>query len=137
MDRELKRAARLVEDLTLLMIDLGSFKNINGRFGHRIGNRVLTKIAQVLRDGRRKSDTCIRYADDEFIAVLPGVTKDQSLGTIQRLQMALDQHQIRVDGEELVQVGISIEVTTFPHDGEDFDLLLAVADRAIYSDKSA
>ena len=136
MDRELRRAARLDEDLTLLMIDLESFKDINDRFGHRIGNRILTGIAQVLRDGLRKSDTCIRYAGDEFIAVLPGVTKDQSAGAIGRLQSAMDRHQIRVDRGESVQVGINIGAATFPHDGQDVDLLLAVADRAMYSDKS-
>ena len=137
MKSELERSSRLEEPLTLLMMDLESFKQVNDRFGHKIGDQILMEIAHILRDQLRESDTCIRYAGDEFIAILPGVKKEQAKHAIERLQKTLDEHRLRVDEKNLVQVGISIGAASFPKDGRDADLLLAVADRAMYRDKFA
>ncbi len=137
MKSELERSSRLEEPFTLLMMDLESFKQVNDRFGHKIGDQILMEIAHILRDQLRESDTCIRYAGDEFIAILPGVKKEQAKHAIERLQKTLDEQRLRVDEKNLVQVGISIGAASFSKDGRDADLLLAVADRAMYRDKFA
>ena len=134
---ELKRSSRQNEPLTLRMMDLESFKEVNDKFGRKIGDLILVEIAHILRDQLRKSDACVRYAGDEFIAILPGVEKEQAEHAIKRLQKTLDEHRIRVDEKHLIQVGISIGAASFPRDGRDSDLLLAVADRAMYRDKFA
>ncbi|MFQ5928555.1 MAG: diguanylate cyclase, partial [Acidobacteriota bacterium] len=135
MDRELKRADRLHQHITLLMMDLEFFKEVNDRFGHKIGNRILMEIAQVVRNQLRKSDTCIRYAGDEFIAILPSTSKRQARHAMKRIQRALDNYEILVDEHNMVQVGISIGAATFPEDGREPDLLLAIADQAMYRNK--
>ena len=68
---------------------------------------------------------------------LPGVSKDNSIYAIKRIQKALDEHRIMIDEHESAQVGISIGAATFPEDGREPDILLVVADQAMYKDKAA
>ncbi|MDA2932989.1 diguanylate cyclase [Acidobacteria bacterium AH-259-D05] len=135
IERELKNCTRMGQPLTLLMMDLEKFKEVNDQFGHKIGNRILIEIAHFLRDQLRESDTCIRYAGDEFIAVLPRVGKEQASHAIRRIQNSLDNYQMMIDEHNSVLVGISIGAAGFPEDGRQPDLLLAVADQAMYKDK--
>ena len=135
MEQELKRTRRLDQNITLLMMDLEYFKEVNDRFGHKIGNRILLEISHVVRDQLRNTDICVRYAGDEFIAIMPGTTKKQARHAMQRIQKTLDNYKIWIDERNSVQVGISIGASTFPDDGRDPDLLLAVADQAMYRNK--
>jgi len=135
IERELKRSGRTGQPLSLLMMDLEHFKEVNDKYGHKIGNRILIGIAHFLRDQLRDSDTCIRYAGDEFIAVLPQAGKDQAKHAILRIQEALDDYKFMVDEDNFVQVGISIGASSFPENGRQADLLLVVADHAMYKDK--
>ena len=137
MERELKRFANLGQPVTLLMMDLESFKEINDRFGHKTGDRILVEIATLLNSHLRESDTCVRYAGDEFIAILPGVSKDNATYAIKRIQNALDEHRIMINEHDSAQVGISIGAATFPEDGREPDILLVVADQAMYKNKAA
>ena len=136
MERKLKRLSHLGQPVTLLMMDLESFKEVNDRFGHKTGDRILVEIATLLRSHLRESDTCVRYAGDEFVAILPGVNKENSTYAIQRIQNALDEHRIMIDEHNTAQVGISIGAATFPEDGREPDILLVVADQAMYRDKA-
>ena len=135
IERELKRSGRAGQPLSLLMMDLERFKEVNDKFGHKIGNRILIEIAHFLRDQLRESDTCIRYAGDEFIAVLPRAGKEQAKHAILRIQEALDDYKIMVDEDSFVQIGISIGAASFPENGRQADLLLVVADQAMYQNK--
>jgi diguanylate cyclase (GGDEF)-like protein len=136
IEREIKRFSHLGQSVTLLMMDLESFKQINDTYGHRVGDRILTDIAHLLREHLRDSDTCVRYAGDEFIAILPGVGKENAKYAIERIQKAFDSHQIMIDEHNTAQVGVSIGAATFPEDGREPDMLLVVADQAMYRNKS-
>jgi putative nucleotidyltransferase with HDIG domain len=72
LTRELARAARLKTEVSLLVMDLDNFKEINDTYGHHVGDRALRDVASVLRQGIRPYDICVRYAGDEFIVVLSG-----------------------------------------------------------------
>ena len=113
IEREIKRFSHLGQSVTLLMMDLESFKQINDTYGHRVGDRILTDIAHLLREHLRDSDTCVRYAGDEFIAILPGVSKENAKYAITRIQDAFDAHQIMIDEHNTAQVGVSIGAATF------------------------
>ncbi|MCZ6768571.1 MAG: sensor domain-containing diguanylate cyclase, partial [Acidobacteria bacterium] len=136
IEREIKRFSHLGQCVTLLMMDLESFKQINDTYGHRVGDRILTDIAQLLREHLRDSDTCVRYAGDEFIAILPGVSKENAKYAVKRIQEAFDSHQIMIDEHNTAKVGVSIGAATFPEDGREPDMLLVVADQAMYKNKS-
>lgn len=137
IEEELRRAERAQYPLTILMMDLERFKEINDTLGHKVGDLALVKISQVLRRLMRKSDTCIRYGGDEFIGVFPGVNKELAQQTMARIQTTVDGYQVPVEAPEPVCVGISVGAATFPEDARSSDLLLAVADQAMYADKIA
>ncbi len=134
-EQELKRAARVNYPVTFLMMDLESFKSINDRYGHKVGDRALIEISHILRNQMRRSDTCIRYGGDEFVGILPGVDKALVQRTMSRIQEAVDQHRIILNEKESVSLGISLGAATFPVDGRDLEVLLAIADHAMYRNK--
>ena len=134
-EQELRRAARIDYPVTLLMMDLDSFKRANDQWGHKIGDRTLIEVSHVLRNQLRRSDTCIRYGGDEFVAILPGVAKDLSESSVVRIQQAVETHTILLEGGEALSVGISIGAATFPEDAGDLDSLLGRADQAMYANK--
>jgi diguanylate cyclase (GGDEF)-like protein len=132
---ELDRALRLGYPVTLLMMDLERFKAVNDQYGHKNGDLVLLEVGNILRGQLRKSDICMRYGGDEFLAILPGVDKELAQQTKGRIQAVFDNEEIiSIEGEE-IRVGISIGISTFPLDGHDPDLLVAIADRDMYRDK--
>lgn len=136
-EQELKRAARIDYPVTLLMMDLERFKEVNDRFGHKVGDLLLAGVASVLRSQMRKSDSCIRYAGDEFVAVLPGTGKEQARQTIERIQNAVDSFRMPLRESQFVHVGISIGAASFPEDAHELDQLLSIADTAMYANKAA
>jgi diguanylate cyclase (GGDEF)-like protein len=134
-EEELKRARRLGYPVTVLMLDLEKFKNVNDRFGHKVGDRVLREVARVITQQLRKSDICLRYGGDEFLAILPAVDKALARQTVHRIQRTFDDGELMKIGKNEIQIGISIGVSTFPSDGLEPELLVAIADRRMYQNK--
>ena len=134
-EQELKRATRTGYPVSFLMMDLNAFKQINDRYGHRVGDRTLIEIAHVLRNQMRKSDTCVRYGGDEFVAMLPGVNRQLVQGTIERIHQAINGHDILLDEDRSVRVGISVGSATFPDDGSELESLITLADQQMYRSK--
>ena len=134
-DQELKRAGRVDYPVTLLMMDLDGFKGVNDSWGHRVGDRVLIEASNVIRNQFRRSDTCIRYGGDEFVGLLPGAGRELARSTVKRLQEAVREHEIVLRHGDVLRVSLSVGSATFPHDARDLDLLLALADQAMYQDK--
>src|SRR4029079_16880331 len=90
LSRELARANRLKSEVSLLVMDLDAFKEINDTYGHHIGDRALREIATVLRNAIRPYDICVRYAGDAFIAVLSGCGGEEAERKRVELQRAVD-----------------------------------------------
>ena len=78
LTRELARAERLQSEISLMVMDLDSFKEINDNHGHHVGDRALCEIARVLRTTIRPYDICVRYAGDEFIVVMSGCGAEEA-----------------------------------------------------------
>ena len=133
---ELKRAKVLGQPVTFLMMDLDGFKLVNDRFGHQRGDLLLIEVARLLRSLLRKSDTCLRYGGDEFLAVLPGMDRALAQQTILRIQEAFEQRALlQLEGDD-VRVGISVGMATYPEDGIQIDELVRTADREMFRNKS-
>jgi diguanylate cyclase (GGDEF)-like protein/putative nucleotidyltransferase with HDIG domain len=134
-EEELKRARRLGYPVTILMLDLEKFKSVNDQYGHKIGDRVLVEVARIITQQLRKSDICLRYGGDEFLAILPAVDKSLARQTVHRIQRSFDERGLLRVGKKDIKVGISVGVSTFPSDGLEPDLLVAIADRRMYQNK--
>jgi diguanylate cyclase (GGDEF)-like protein/putative nucleotidyltransferase with HDIG domain len=136
LTRELARASRLRNEVSLLVMDLDNFKDINDTHGHHVGDRALREVAAVLRNGIRPYDICVRYAGDEFIVVLAGCGGDEAERKRRELQRAVDGLLFEARPGIPLLLGISIGAAVFPHDGDSYEALLATADSRMYRDKT-
>jgi diguanylate cyclase (GGDEF)-like protein/putative nucleotidyltransferase with HDIG domain len=135
LTRELARADRLKSEVSLLVMDLDHFKDINDNHGHHVGDRALREIAGVLRTAIRPYDICVRYAGDEFIVVLSGCGREEAETKRVELQQAVDRVVFEARPGKRVPLAISVGAAVFPHDGETYETLLAQADSRMYRDK--
>lgn len=119
--------------LSLLLIDIDNFKEVNDRFGHPVGDLVLRQVAETMSETLRQSDYVVRYGGDEFAAFAPGVDHRGALALAAMLRS-------RVSGLGLPQgvppLTLSIGVATAPHDAETLTDLLGVADKRLYAAKA-
>ncbi len=95
LTRELARADRLKSEVSLLVMDLNDFKEINDNHGHHIGDKALREVANMLRAAIRPYDICVRYAGDEFIVVLSGCGYEEAESKRIELQHAIDELDVR------------------------------------------
>ena len=136
LTRELARADRLKSEVSLLVMDLDNFKDINDTYGHHVGDRALREVAGVLRAG----DPAVRhlrpYAGDEFIVVLSGCGGEEA----ERKRMELQRRSMPCSSKprpgKVLPLAISIGAAIFPHDGDSYETLLATADSRMYRDKT-
>jgi len=142
--RQLAYTRRYGKGGALLMLDLDRFKQINDELGHAAGDRALCRVAELLGDNLRASDTVARDVDptvarlggDEFVALLPEVDEAEATAAAERLASALGAAPLRIDGRE-VELRVSIGVATFDEHGRPGEQdLLAAADRAMYVAKA-
>ena len=133
LDRELARCKRDNTSLTVMVSDMDGFKQINDRFGHLEGNRVLRLFAQALKDSCREYDYVARMGGDEFVVIAPGLGADAAGKRAEHMR-ALARHAGReVCNEEILSLSVGRAV--FPDDGNDAEQLLSEADRRMYIEK--
>ena len=131
---ELARTERLKAGLALMVIDVDEFKSINDTHGHHAGDRALQQVAKALSALVRPYDVCARFAGDEFVIILAECGPDEAETRRQELQEAVT----KIAAEECAPAGplsVSVGAACYPVDGTDYESLLAVADRRMYSDK--
>jgi diguanylate cyclase (GGDEF)-like protein len=133
LDRELARCKRDNSSLTVMVGDMDGFKQINDRFGHLEGNRVLRLFAQALKDTCREYDYVARMGGDEFVVIAPGLPTDAAAKKAYQLRELAKQAGFEVCAEEILS--LSVGQAVFPDDGKDAEALLAEADRRMYLEK--
>jgi diguanylate cyclase (GGDEF)-like protein/putative nucleotidyltransferase with HDIG domain len=133
LERELARCKRDNSSLTVMVSDMDGFKQINDRFGHLEGNRVLRLFAQALKDSSREYDYVARMGGDEFVVIAPGLTADAAGKKAEQMRVLARQAGSEVCGEELLS--LSVGRSMYPEDGNDAEQLLAEADRRMYLEK--
>jgi diguanylate cyclase (GGDEF)-like protein len=133
LDRELARCKRDNTSLTVMVSDMDGFKQINDRFGHLEGNRVLRLFAQALKDTCREYDYVARMGGDEFVVIAPGLTPEASAKKTEQMRALARHAGSEVCGEDILSLSVGRAV--FPADGKDAEQLLAEADRRMYLEK--
>jgi diguanylate cyclase (GGDEF)-like protein len=131
LERELSRAARSGEPVTLVMVDVDHFKLLNDKHGHQAGDEVLEEVASVLASVCRDFDTAARYGGEEFVVILPSCSSAESLVVAERLRESIE------GIETVTPVTASAGVATFPAHAADPEGLIKAADEALYESKRA
>jgi len=130
LQSEISRSQRTGREFALLLLDLDGLKDINDKFGHLAGNRALCRLAQILKDCCRTTDTAARHGGDEFAVVLPE-TSVASASLITRRVCKL----LAKDAEE-PPLAVSVGMATYPREADTIGTLLYAADRALFAMKS-
>jgi diguanylate cyclase (GGDEF)-like protein/putative nucleotidyltransferase with HDIG domain len=125
------------EALAVISIDLDNFKKVNDSYGHTVGDRVLARIAEVIRKQFRQMDTLARYAGDEFVAIMPMASLAMANMVAERVRAAVESQKYAVRTGQTVEIGVSLGVACFPDDGETTEELLTAAARNMQSNKHA
>ncbi len=133
LDRELARCKRDSTSLVVMVGDMDGFKQINDRFGHLEGNRVLRLFAQALKESCREYDYVARMGGDEFVVVAPGLPSDAAAKKADQLRDLAKQAGVEVCAEDILS--LSVGQAVYPADGQDAEELLAEADRRMYMEK--
>ncbi len=135
LEREILRAARRKQLLTVLMLDVDYFKRFNDSFGHTAGDAALKAIGGIFRNSIRADDIACRYGGEEFTIILPDVTAEIACDRAEAVREAVANLQVTVGKEVFSDFTISIGVAFYPSDGESAELLLHKADLALYRAK--
>ncbi len=132
---ELQRGARYGHELSLLMIDLDHFKQVNDTYGHLVGDTVLRQLGEILIDEARNVDIVARYGGEEFVIVLPDTQVEGALIFAERLRSRVETHNFG-DSQDPLHVTISVGLAGMAA-GESIDVeaVFAGADDALYKAK--
>jgi diguanylate cyclase (GGDEF)-like protein len=130
-ERDLQMAKRISQPLSLIILDLDNFKEINDRAGHETGDLALRLLADSVRANLRAVDTAVRYGGDEFVVILPQANIQGGLIVAERLRSRIEQIEVPGFGRLTASLGLA----TFPVHGSSRDTLLQAADRALYTSK--
>ena len=134
LEREIERSRRYGHPIAFLMIDVNRFKEINDRFGHQMGDRVLQAVASLLAEEVRATDVVVRYGGDEFLIIQPET--DGETDTVR--QRILERAARLNETNELVDFPLTLSVGTAfwdPQGDESVQDALGAADRRMYEDK--
>ncbi|MBI3680866.1 MAG: diguanylate cyclase [Acidobacteria bacterium] len=134
LDSEIARSKDAGRTLGVMVLDLDGFKEVNDRFGHLQGNKVLQNLAQALHKVCRQNDFIARMGGDEFVMVAPGITADAFEEKVKLFSKIVSEIGCQVCGEQVISLSAGYAI--FPADGTDAETLLAEADRRMYHVKN-
>ena len=136
LPRELARADREAQALSIIFIDLDHFKAVNDTYGHAAGDRVLQAVGQFLAHAARGSDVVCRYGGEEIIIVCPGMTLTAAAQRAEQWRQSIA--GLLIDGQgAAISVTISAGLAAFPPHGTTPEAIIQAADGALYAAKAA
>jgi diguanylate cyclase (GGDEF)-like protein len=131
LERDVRLATRSRHPVSVLMLDIDHFKQVNDNHGHDAGDEALRLIAEALRSELRGVDTCTRYGGEEFAIIVPQADEEGALAVAERLRARVEALSIPAVGCVTASLGLA----TFPVHVRSSDLLVTAADRALYRAK--
>lgn len=133
-DKYMQRAERHGVELSILLFDLDHFKRVNDEFGHQVGDRVLSEIAERIGRVMRGDDVAFRFGGEEFLALLPGAALEQAERIAERLRHAIAEEPIEV-GDHRLELTASFGVIQYMPGRESWDDCVKRVDQALYRAK--
>jgi diguanylate cyclase (GGDEF)-like protein len=128
--RELRKARGSTAYYSVLFCDMDHLKRVNDELGHEAGDRVLRQVGVALRRSLRGGDLIGRYGGDEFVALLPGLTREIAYDRADQLIAAVG--SVNELLSEDLHIGLSVGIATYPFDAQDYTTLVRLADQAMY-----
>lgn len=123
--------------ISVLMLDIDNFKQVNDTYGHAAGDAVLRQFAAVMTSSVRASDLCARYGGEEFTVVLPGASLAPALRLAERIRESTENQPFDI-GQKAISISVSIGASTaFPEDNRNLRWLLDAADKNLYRAKNS
>jgi diguanylate cyclase (GGDEF)-like protein/PAS domain S-box-containing protein len=136
LKRELHRAGRRERPLSVIMLDLDHFKQINDSFGHDAGDMVLKEIGSFIERKIRGDDFACRYGGEEFLIILPETDIAIAGERAEELRKEVKELSLQYRGKRLDPITLSLGVAEFPRNGHNAEELLRAADSALYRAKA-
>jgi len=134
LEREVSRARREGNPLSLVMLDIDYFKRVNDTYGHQVGDEVLRRLATTLLSDVRTEDVACRYGGEEFLILLPNMPLETAMQRAQAWRVAIENLSIAL-GNFNITFTISLGVAAYPEHGKTPDDLTRCADQALYRAK--
>jgi len=132
-ERELGRAVRAGQPLSIIVVDIDHFRPVNEQHGNRTGDEVLRKVADLIRTALRKEDMLVRFGGEEFLVLLPETDRAGLARVAEKLRAAVEALNLEQVGTVTTSLGGAVA-----EDGAgDAALLLERADQALYGAKAA
>ena len=135
---EINRAARNIRPLSLAILDIDHFKQVNDLHGHTAGDQVLLDFTKMVQESVREVDVFARFGGDEFVLLLPETSHTEAFDVVERVRLILETRQIEF-GNIIISITISSGISTLKEDtnSDSFDKLMERADQALYKAKAA
>jgi len=137
INKELERSRRFKHSLSLLMVDIDHFKDVNDVYGHEAGDRAIVAVARALAGGMRNIDMASRFGGEEFVLLMPETAIDVASGAAERLRADVAMLRIEGDNGEQIALTVSIGVASSTPEGppDSASSLISRADKALYQAK--
>lgn len=130
---EIARCHRFDTPLSMAIWDVDLFKQVNDTYGHKVGDKVLRAVAQLLEERMRATDFIARYGGEEFVMFLPGASEDETLAITETLREKIEACKFNHEGE-IIKITVSCGISSFIDD-DDHESLFERADKALYAAK--
>ncbi|MGE4195037.1 MAG: GGDEF domain-containing protein [Pseudodesulfovibrio sp.] len=138
LDEEVDRARRYGNELSLIMVDIDHFRQVNDTFGHPLGDLALAEVARLLSANIRTSDIVARYGGEEFVIIIPESGAEKTVQAAEKLRMVVEVNDISLEGPEVkvtVSCGVADLKSVVPGKGGLRDALVLAADHALHRAK--
>ena len=135
LKRELERAHRKQQFVSVITLDVDRFKSFNDLYGHSAGDLVLSEIGSYLLSNIRQYDVACRYGGEELTIVMPDASAKDAMIRAEKIRQGIKNLQLKHEGQKLKPVTVSMGISCFPEDGRDPEDLILIADKALYSAK--
>lgn len=132
LNKEIEKEKRHSNGLSVILIDIDHFKNVNDTYGHQMGDLVLSQVAKLITENSRKSDIQGRFGGEEFIVICPQTTCKQALVLAEKIRVSVENFNFEQIGTKTISLGIS----SFEENDTEEDLIKK-ADIALYQAKNS
>jgi diguanylate cyclase (GGDEF)-like protein/PAS domain S-box-containing protein len=134
LQREFERIKREKSCLSIIIMDIDHFKNVNDALGHQVGDKFLVAITKILGKKARNSDIICRYGGEEFLLVMPDTTTSTASHRAEEIRLLCNETRLKYK-EKTFGVTLSFGIATYPSHGKDPDEVITKADEALYRSK--